>query len=86
MPDALHGWLTARVALYLGLPAQSIGGDVRLTDHGLDPVAAIAICADIEDRYGLTVDTAPAWEHPTVDRLAAHLRPLLATRAEAADR
>lgn len=48
--------------------------DVPLTSYGLDSVKAIELCGDLEALLGRELDPRVVWEHPTVDRLADHLR------------
>lgn len=71
--DDLREWLIGRVAHYLSAAPETIRADVPLADYGLDSVYALVICGDIEDHYQIVVEPTLAWDHPTIDALAAHL-------------
>ncbi|MFJ7048680.1 hypothetical protein CTU88_38375 [Streptomyces sp. JV178] len=73
----VHTWLTERVATYLRRTPQDIDTSVPLTELGLDSLTALAITADIEDEFEVTVDDALTWDHPTIDALAKALGDLL---------
>ncbi|WP_086823764.1 acyl carrier protein [Allokutzneria sp. NRRL B-24872] len=72
--ETVDTWLVEAVAGYLAVPASQIGTDVRLQALGLDSVHAMALCVDIEDRWGVLVEPTLAWDHPTIDAIAAHLK------------
>ena len=74
-PD-LRDWLTERVAYYLGEVPERIAPDVPLANYGLDSVYAFVICGDIEDRFGVTVESTLAWDHPTIDAMTEYLNGL----------
>ena len=40
-----------------------------LAEYGLDSVAALSLCGDIEEEFGLIVEPTVAWDHPTVQAL-----------------
>lgn len=73
----VHTWLTERVASYLRRSPEDIDTSVPLADYGLDSLTALAITADIEDEFEVTVDDALTWDHPTVDALSAALSGLV---------
>lgn len=79
----VHTWLTERVATYLRRSPQDIDTSVPLADYGLDSLTALAVTADIEDEFEVTVDDALTWDHPTIDALATALADLVGPRAEA---
>ncbi|MFJ2129541.1 acyl carrier protein [Streptomyces sp. NPDC087228] len=72
-------WLIERVADYLEKSPAAVARDASLISMGLDSVYAVALCGDLEDRFGLELDAALVWEHPTVDALVSHVRDQLAT-------
>ncbi|MDX3231793.1 acyl carrier protein [Streptomyces sp. ME19-01-6] len=80
----VHTWLTERVAKYLRRSPEDIDTSVPLADYGLDSLTALAITADIEDEFEVTVDDALTWDHPTVDALSAALSALVGEQAQAA--
>ncbi|MER6160273.1 acyl carrier protein [Streptomyces sp. NPDC001868] len=80
----VHTWLTERVATYLRRSPEDIDTSVPLADYGLDSLTALAITADIEDEFEVTVDDALTWDHPTVDALSAVLSELVGGQPAAA--
>lgn len=73
----VHTWLTERVAEYLRRSPEDIDTSVPLADYGLDSLTALAITADIEDEFEVTVDDALIWDHPTIDTLGVALSALV---------
>ncbi|MER5768705.1 acyl carrier protein [Streptomyces sp. NPDC001985] len=71
--EVLGGWLADRIALYLKRSPSEIVFTVPLAEYGLDSVAALSLCGDIEEDFDLVLEPTVAWDHPTVDALAAHL-------------
>ncbi|MFF7656631.1 acyl carrier protein [Streptomyces sp. NPDC007983] len=69
----IRDWLTERIAFYLEVPAEGVDPSVKFVEMGLDSVYALTMCGDIEDRFEIAVEPTIAWDHPTVDALAAHL-------------
>lgn len=73
----LRRWLIERVAVYLRLPPAEIDPTVKLRTYGLDSIHALSLCVDVEEAVGLLVEPTLAWDHPTIDDIAAHLAGLL---------
>ncbi|MCC3767170.1 acyl carrier protein [Streptomyces sp. UNOC14_S4] len=71
--DDIRSWLIERIAFYLEAPAESIDPVRKFVELGLDSVYALTMCGDIEDHFDIVVEPTVAWDHPTVDTLAAHL-------------
>jgi hypothetical protein len=71
--DELIGWLTVKVAGYLGLRPDEIGTDIPLADCGIDSVSGMAFCADLNCEKGFEVETTIVWDYPTIDEIAAYL-------------
>ncbi|MEV7870621.1 acyl carrier protein [Streptomyces sp. NPDC088124] len=71
--ESLTTWLAERIALYLKRRPDEIDPDVPLAEYGLDSVAALSLCGDIEDDFDLMVEPTVAWDYPTVHALAGHL-------------
>ncbi|MEU7886456.1 acyl carrier protein [Microbispora bryophytorum] len=76
--DDLRRWLIERVAVYVGRPPAGIDPSVKLRSYGLDSIHALSLCVDVEEAVGLLVEPTLAWDHPTIDDMAAHLAGLLA--------
>ncbi|MFI9076356.1 acyl carrier protein [Streptomyces sioyaensis] len=66
----LQEWLTQRVSEYLELAPGQLDPDSPLAEIGLDSVYALALCGDVEDAFGISVEPTLAWDHPTVTALA----------------
>ncbi|PKV83834.1 acyl carrier protein [Streptomyces sp. TLI_146] len=77
-PADLEKWLIDRVAFHLHRPAREIDPTTPLADYGIDSVAAIGICGEIEERHLLAVPPTLAYDFPTVRAIAGHLAELLA--------
>ncbi|MFF6781351.1 phosphopantetheine-binding protein [Streptomyces sp. NPDC012510] len=82
--ESLGTWLVSHVAAYTRLSTDEIDRTAPLTDYGLDSLAALSLCGDIEDEFDLVVEPTVAWDHPTVEALAAYLLDELGPRSEAA--
>jgi acyl carrier protein len=70
---SLTAWLTDRVAVYLKRAPSEIDPTVPLAEYGLDSVAALSLCGDVEESFELILDPTAAWDYPTVGALAGHL-------------
>jgi acyl carrier protein len=82
--DSLSTWLVDRIAVYLQRSASEIDPAVPLAEYGLDSVAALSLCGDIEEDFDLMVEPTVAWDYPTVEALTSHLLEELAGQAGAA--
>ncbi|WP_326700511.1 acyl carrier protein [Streptomyces sp. NBC_01754] len=71
--ETLTLWLTERIALYLRRRPSEIDPAVPLAEYGLDSVAALSLCGDIEEDFDLVLEPTVAWDYPTVQALAGHL-------------
>ncbi|MEU7635851.1 MULTISPECIES: acyl carrier protein [unclassified Streptomyces] len=68
-----RAWLLARLGEYLERPVEDLDTAVPFAESGLDSVAALSLCGDIEDAYGLVLEPTVVWDHPTVAALSRHL-------------
>lgn len=69
----LADWLTIKVAGYLNLPPDTIDIDTPLADCGIDSVAGMALCVDLQCEKGLAVETTIVWDYVTIGAIAAYL-------------
>jgi polyketide synthase 13 len=63
-------WLRNWVANAVGQSPDAIDESTPMVELGLSSRDAVAMAADIEDRTGVTVSIAAAFEHPTIETLA----------------
>ncbi len=77
----IENWLVQYLAGELKVPAADLPRDEPLTNLGLSSRQAVMLTGEIEEWLGQPVDTAVAWEPPTVSALA---KALAETEAEAA--
>ncbi|MEZ0090165.1 acyl carrier protein [Streptacidiphilus sp. EB129] len=75
---AAREWLTARIADCLGTEPERIAPDASLIGLGIDSIHAIALCGELEDRFGVLLEPSLVWDHRTVDAIVAHLGTQLA--------
>lgn len=66
-------WLVERVALYLEKPPEEINPALPLAEMGMDSIYALSLCGDIEDNLNLEVEPTLAWDHPSIEAIAAYL-------------
>jgi acyl carrier protein len=78
--DALACWLTAKVARALNVAPETIDVDIPLADYGMDSVASLALCADLEHEKEIVAETTIVWDYATIDAIAAHLATRESTR------
>jgi len=78
--DEVCAWLRGCVAAHTGRPVEEIRADLPLSEYGMDSVYVLSLCAEIEDQYGIEVDSTVMWDHPTLGPLAEALVPLIAAR------
>ncbi|MBA0052410.1 SDR family NAD(P)-dependent oxidoreductase [Streptomyces sp. AJS327] len=71
--DPPHAVITAIIAENLGLPADRVDPDGILTDIGVDSIAGLRVMQRVQQRYGDHIPMLTIVEHPTVNRLVAHL-------------
>lgn len=81
VPD-VRTWLIQRVAAYLRRSPGEIDPDMALAEYGLDSLSALAVAADIEDRFGIELAPETTWDHPTVNALSDVLVALIEERTQ----
>src|SRR5580693_587551 len=64
-------WLRQWVGSATGRSPDAIDEATPMVELGLSSRDAVAMAADIEDRTGVTVSIAAAFEHPTIEALAS---------------
>jgi acyl transferase domain-containing protein/acyl-CoA synthetase (AMP-forming)/AMP-acid ligase II/acyl carrier protein len=69
----IRAWLRDAIAARTGLPAADIATGRPLVEYGLDSQMAVEIAGDLEAALHQPVPATLAWNHPTIDAIAAHL-------------
>lgn len=67
--EALRGWLRHRVAEHTRTPIEDLDDEVPLSDYGMDSIHAITLVVEIEDRYGVLLDTDTLWDYRNINLL-----------------
>lgn len=81
--EAIVGWLVEQTAQYLQVPPDTVRPSVPLMEYGLDSIFTFALCADIEDHFGLPVEPTLAWDNPRIEQIARFLHRELAADGRA---
>jgi acyl carrier protein len=71
--EDLTAWLIARVAVYLQRDPEEIDPREPLAEYGLDSVASLSLCGDVEEDFDVILDPTAAWDYPTATAFAEHL-------------
>ncbi|WP_330231695.1 acyl carrier protein [Nocardia sp. NBC_00508] len=69
----IQSWLVERVADYTERAPHQVDPAVPLAELGMDSVAGINLCGEIEDRWSLEVDPTLVFDYPTIATIAAHI-------------
>jgi len=70
-PSVIEAWIVAWLAKELQIDAATIDPREPLVNFGLGSRQAILLTGDLSDWLGLDLDPSLAWDHPTIERLAA---------------
>lgn len=63
-------WLIGRVATSLDVQAEQLDPTMPLAELGLDSVAAVGLCGDIEQHWRVEADPTLVYEYPTITDIA----------------
>lgn len=66
-------WLIERVAFYVEREPSDIDPTKHLAMYGMDSLYALGLAGDVEDEYGIDLDAAVVWDHPTIEAIAAYV-------------
>lgn len=69
----LISWINAWMCKELKLPGAPSESNKPFVSYGMDSVHAMMLVGDLEDYLGRRLPPTLAWDHPTVEDLAAHL-------------
>jgi acyl carrier protein len=73
-------WLSGVVAEMTDRSVDEIRPDLPLSEYGMESVYVLGLCAEIEDRYQVELDSALVWDHPAIGPLSEVLVPMIAAR------
>ncbi|WP_371658315.1 SDR family NAD(P)-dependent oxidoreductase [Streptomyces sp. NBC_00280] len=71
--DALHRHIREAVADGIGIATSEVDTARDFASYGVDSIGAMRIMQHIQNRYGDHIPMAAILEHPSVDKLSAHL-------------
>lgn len=71
--EEVRDWMIGRVAFYLERTPEDIDPDAELVELGLDSVYALTLSGDVEERFGLLVDSTLPWDYPTINALVGYV-------------
>jgi acyl carrier protein len=77
--EDVTAWLIERVAVYLQRDPAEIDPREPLAEYGLDSVAALSLCGDVEEDFDIVLDPTAAWDYPTATAFAEHVLKELAS-------
>lgn len=69
----MRKWLRTWVGNAVGKSPDDIDESVPMVELGLSSRDAVAMAADVEDMTGVTLSVAVAFQHPTIESLAARI-------------
>jgi len=69
----LEHWLAAHVGDLVDIPTKDVDVQARFDRYGIDSAAAVGVTLDLESHLGRDFSPTLLYEHPTIERLAAHL-------------
>jgi acyl carrier protein len=69
LSDWISGWLVRELKLGSAAPDR----DATFIAYGMDSVHAMMLVGDLEDLLNRRLPPTLAWDHPTANKLAAHL-------------
>jgi amino acid adenylation domain-containing protein/non-ribosomal peptide synthase protein (TIGR01720 family) len=72
---AIEQWITGRLAELCRAAPSTIDRSAPFSDFGLDSASAVALVGELGDLLDTRLSATIVWDHPTIDRLSAHLAP-----------
>jgi acyl carrier protein len=81
----LTGWLKTWVSSEMKLDPATVDAGKTLVSYGMDSVHAMMLVGDLEELLDRPLQPTLAWDHPTIDRVAAFLGSADAAGAAASD-
>jgi acyl carrier protein len=72
--DAIGRACQEYIADFLGTPVESIDRDADFDRLGIDSSLAVALLAELEERYGVDVAPEALFENPTINAVADYVQ------------
>jgi acyl carrier protein len=69
----IEDWLVSYIAELRGLKREKISRTTVLSKYGLDSASAVTLSGDLMDWLKCDIDPTLLYEHPTIERAAAHI-------------
>jgi acyl carrier protein len=79
--ETLRQWLMEHLSKTLKTERARLDPDAPFARYGLNSLDAVTLVMDLEDELGVELPPTLLWDHPTINKCAAHLATL---RVEAA--
>ncbi|OIJ94392.1 hypothetical protein BIV25_22575 [Streptomyces sp. MUSC 14] len=69
----LSDWLREFIGVHLDVPAEEVALDLPLGSLGVDSATTLVLAADLTALLRREIRPAEIFEHPSIEKLAAHL-------------
>jgi len=69
----IEEWIVSYIADLRGIRKEKISRTTVLNKYGLDSASAVTLSGDLMDWLKCDVDPTLLYEHPTIERAAAHI-------------
>ncbi|MEC4816772.1 MAG: acyl carrier protein [Scytonema sp. PMC 1069.18] len=76
--EELQAWLISKVSEELELNPDDIDIQEPFAGYGLNSMTAVSLSGDLENLLGTKLSATLAWDYPTIEALANHLKELIA--------
>ncbi len=81
----MTGWIRDWMQRELSIAASDLAADRTFVQYGMDSVHAMMLVGDLEEHLARRLSPTLAWDHPTIERLAAHLAEAVAPAVAAVE-
>jgi acyl carrier protein len=71
--EQIEEWLVSYIADLRGMKKEKISRTTILTKYGLDSASAVTLSGDLMDWLKCDIDPTLLYEHPTIEKAAAHI-------------
>jgi acyl carrier protein len=78
-------WLSARLAVALGVSTPTLDPLVPLADMGVDSVHALSLVGEIQAQFDIDVEPTLIFDYPTLSHIAKYISTAVAEQARQLD-